>query len=226
LRPLIGGNVTIAAFAVAMLTRLFNVAQRLRGGIGFPANKPSSTTTSPRMDLNLQPGEVVRVRDPERIFETLDRVGKNRGLWFDRDMLKHTSSTSRCSPESTGSSTMQRAHAADEDPMHRAWTGSMLPARCWASVRSTTSCSGARPGWSAARRRRNRPDGSRKGPRHRRVPVYNGERFLRQCLDSLLSQTYRDFVLVISDNASTDGTRRSAKATRRRIPGSATTATP
>ena len=90
LRPLIGGNVTIAAFAVAMLTRLFNVAQRLRGGIGFPANKPSSTTTSPRMDLNLQPGEVVRVREPERIFETLDRVGKNRGLWFDRDMLKHT----------------------------------------------------------------------------------------------------------------------------------------
>src|SRR6185437_3413175 len=38
------------------------------------------------------------------------------------------------------------------------------------------------------------------------VPVYNGERFLRQCLDSLLSQTYRDFVLVISDNASTDRT--------------------
>lgn len=90
LRPLIGGNVTIAAFAVAMLTRLFNAAQRLRGGIGFPANRPSSTTTSPRMDLDLQPGESVRVRDPERIFETLDRVGKNRGLWFDRDMLKHT----------------------------------------------------------------------------------------------------------------------------------------
>lgn len=39
------------------------------------------------------------------------------------------------------------------------------------------------------------------------VPVYNGERFLRQCLDSLLSQTYREFVLVISDNASTDRTR-------------------
>jgi glycosyltransferase involved in cell wall biosynthesis len=38
------------------------------------------------------------------------------------------------------------------------------------------------------------------------VPVYNGERFLAQCLDSLLSQTYRDFVLLISDNASTDRT--------------------
>jgi len=38
------------------------------------------------------------------------------------------------------------------------------------------------------------------------VPVYNGERFLAECLDSLLSQTYRDFVLLISDNASTDST--------------------
>lgn len=38
------------------------------------------------------------------------------------------------------------------------------------------------------------------------VPVYNSERHLRQSLDSLLAQTYRDFVLVISDNASADGT--------------------
>jgi len=39
------------------------------------------------------------------------------------------------------------------------------------------------------------------------VPVYNGERYLRQCVDSLLSQTFGDFALLISDNASTDGTR-------------------
>jgi glycosyltransferase involved in cell wall biosynthesis len=38
------------------------------------------------------------------------------------------------------------------------------------------------------------------------MPVYNGERFLRQALDSLLSQTYRDFELIISDNASNDST--------------------
>lgn len=38
------------------------------------------------------------------------------------------------------------------------------------------------------------------------LPVYNGEPFLRQALDSLLSQTYSNFELVISDNASTDGT--------------------
>lgn len=90
LRPLIAGNVTLAAFCVAMLTRLFNLAQGLRGGIAFPPCEPISSAPSMRIDLNLQPGERVRVRDPERIFETLDRIGKNRGLWFDRDMLKHT----------------------------------------------------------------------------------------------------------------------------------------
>src|SRR5205823_3548731 len=36
--------------------------------------------------------------------------------------------------------------------------------------------------------------------------VYNGERFLQETLDSLLSQTFRDFELIISDNGSTDGT--------------------
>lgn len=36
------------------------------------------------------------------------------------------------------------------------------------------------------------------------LPVYNGEDFLKYALDSLLSQTFRDFELIISDNASTD----------------------
>jgi glycosyltransferase involved in cell wall biosynthesis len=36
--------------------------------------------------------------------------------------------------------------------------------------------------------------------------VYNGERFLRGTLDSLLTQTFRDFELIISDNGSTDAT--------------------
>ncbi|MGH7626187.1 MAG: glycosyltransferase family 2 protein, partial [Gemmatimonadaceae bacterium] len=38
------------------------------------------------------------------------------------------------------------------------------------------------------------------------LPVYNSERFLEQSLQSLLAQTWSDFVLIISDNASTDGT--------------------
>jgi glycosyltransferase involved in cell wall biosynthesis len=38
------------------------------------------------------------------------------------------------------------------------------------------------------------------------LPVYNGENFLAESLDALLGQTYRDYELIISDNASTDGT--------------------
>jgi glycosyltransferase involved in cell wall biosynthesis len=38
------------------------------------------------------------------------------------------------------------------------------------------------------------------------LPVYNGENYLSQSLDSLLAQTYADFELVISDNASADRT--------------------
>ncbi|MEQ9623697.1 glycosyltransferase family 2 protein [Coleofasciculus chthonoplastes] len=38
------------------------------------------------------------------------------------------------------------------------------------------------------------------------MPVYNGEPFIREALDSILTQTFTDFELIISDNASTDGT--------------------
>jgi|HubBroStandDraft_5_1064220.scaffolds.fasta_scaffold125493_1 glycosyltransferase involved in cell wall biosynthesis len=38
------------------------------------------------------------------------------------------------------------------------------------------------------------------------LPVYNGENFLAESLDALLGQTYSDFELIISDNASTDAT--------------------
>jgi len=38
------------------------------------------------------------------------------------------------------------------------------------------------------------------------LPVYNGERYLRQAIDSILTQDFTDFELIISDNASTDKT--------------------
>jgi glycosyltransferase involved in cell wall biosynthesis len=38
------------------------------------------------------------------------------------------------------------------------------------------------------------------------LPVYNGERFLPAAVDSLLKQDFTDFEMIISDNASTDGT--------------------
>jgi glycosyltransferase involved in cell wall biosynthesis len=38
------------------------------------------------------------------------------------------------------------------------------------------------------------------------LPVYNGARYLEAAIDSLLGQTYSDFEIIISDNASTDST--------------------
>ena len=50
------------------------------------------------------------------------------------------------------------------------------------------------------------------------VPVYNGVRFLAECLDSVLRQTYSNWQLVIVDNCSTDGSRELAAGFAERDP--------
>jgi glycosyltransferase involved in cell wall biosynthesis len=50
------------------------------------------------------------------------------------------------------------------------------------------------------------------------MPVYNGERFLRPAIESVLAQTYTDFELIISDNASTDATSEICRAYAARDP--------
>lgn len=36
------------------------------------------------------------------------------------------------------------------------------------------------------------------------VPIFNTERWLRRCVDSILAQTYRNFELLLIDDGSTD----------------------
>ena len=38
------------------------------------------------------------------------------------------------------------------------------------------------------------------------VPVYNGEKYIRKTLETILNQTYRDYELIISDDGSKDNT--------------------
>jgi len=44
------------------------------------------------------------------------------------------------------------------------------------------------------------------------MPVFNGEKYIEAALDSILAQTYTDFELIISDNASTDRTQQICRA--------------
>ena len=39
------------------------------------------------------------------------------------------------------------------------------------------------------------------------MPIYNGERFLREAIESVLAQDHDDFELIVTDDASTDGSR-------------------
>ena len=44
------------------------------------------------------------------------------------------------------------------------------------------------------------------------LPVYDGENFIAEALDSILAQTYENFELIVSDNGSTDGTEQVCRA--------------
>lgn len=94
LGPLVVGNVTAAAFRIALLTRIFNAVQAWRGGVGYPA-RPASLYDKTIIGSPLHAGDWVRVKPPDEIAHTLDANSKNRGLWFDRDMLKHAGAVYR-----------------------------------------------------------------------------------------------------------------------------------
>lgn len=50
------------------------------------------------------------------------------------------------------------------------------------------------------------------------LPVYNGEKYLEAAVESILGQSFRDFELIISDNASSDGTETIGRAQAARDP--------
>ena len=61
-----------------------------------PRVRVFGTTGSTREPpLNLQPGDLVQIKSKAEIVATLDANGKNRGLFFDREMLPYCGGTFR-----------------------------------------------------------------------------------------------------------------------------------
>jgi hypothetical protein len=88
LRDLAWGNVRPGPLLVGFCIAMFNWVQRLRGGVASPYYAIPQQTASPHQTLDLQPGEVVRVRTKREIEPTLNAQSRNRGLWFDAEMLR------------------------------------------------------------------------------------------------------------------------------------------
>lgn len=72
----------------ASVIGFFNEIQDRRKGRRYPYLAGLAQNTSGEA-LNLQPGELVEVRSKEEIMATLDQSQKNRGLWFDGEMLPY-----------------------------------------------------------------------------------------------------------------------------------------
>jgi hypothetical protein len=93
-RDIRSGNVGPWPLIRAFSIWLFNVAQRYRRGAQFPFIEGKLTKT-PHLALGLHPGELVRLKPKAEILKTLDTRNRNRGLSFDRELVKYCGGTYR-----------------------------------------------------------------------------------------------------------------------------------
>jgi O-antigen/teichoic acid export membrane protein/glycosyltransferase involved in cell wall biosynthesis len=87
------------------------------------------------------------------------------------------------------------------------WPDDVLATHASGTRERTAPLNGQHPARGAAVTRL--PGGSTGGGRPRvsiGLPVHNGERYLSKAIDALLAQSFTDFELIVSDNASTDST--------------------
>jgi hypothetical protein len=86
-REYTSGNVGLGTFARVMARAVVMQPLHHLGRLPNPPVSGASTKTPDTTPIGLQPGEWVRVKSRDEIAKTLTDKGKNRGLWFDREML-------------------------------------------------------------------------------------------------------------------------------------------
>ncbi len=96
LRDLTSGNVTLRQFVTYGLIAIMNaLSLRLTGRRRYPEVCGLAGQKTPALALDLQAGETVRVRSKTEIMQTLNAGMRNRGLWFDVEMIPHCGSQQR-----------------------------------------------------------------------------------------------------------------------------------
>ena len=88
-RDLTSGNVRLYDFLRFGALAVMNAFLRRWFGISFPRVRGLAGEKTPTLQLNLQPGEWVRVKSKRDIMLTLNRQQRNRGMWFDAEMLPY-----------------------------------------------------------------------------------------------------------------------------------------
>jgi hypothetical protein len=106
----------LRAFGVGLFNRLQNASKKVlprrlwfREGMRWRFLKGGVVGRTPTDTLNLQPGEIVRIKSKNEILATLDENLLNRGMGFDEEMSRFCGLTAvvqarveRCLDEKTG----------------------------------------------------------------------------------------------------------------------------
>lgn len=82
-------TLTLPGVGYGLLTGLYDRFQALRDGTPWPLRSGICEQGTPRETLDLEPGEEVEVKSYPEILATLDRRNKNRGLYFDVEMVQY-----------------------------------------------------------------------------------------------------------------------------------------
>jgi hypothetical protein len=89
------GNVSLGRF-LRVTTRAAAQEPMRKLGLIAEVHLPGTSKDGQAFEpLGLQPGELVRVKSKEEIARTLNAQGRNKGLWFDREMLPYCGGTFR-----------------------------------------------------------------------------------------------------------------------------------
>jgi hypothetical protein len=95
LRELRNGNFGPLRFAALLIRAFVMECAYLVGLLKTLPLRGSAQGAAETGTLNLQPGDLVKVRTPKEIAGTLDQSGMDRGLSFDREMLPYCGRTFR-----------------------------------------------------------------------------------------------------------------------------------